>query len=155
MRLAPFMIVLLVIDILLGLFNATLDPTLTGYQQYSTGSTYLDLALQPWKWTNNLWLTVLIDAAVVVVGILTAQVLFGRSDILTLAGLAAIFLMMGAMPIVDLYKFTTRNIGQFTNCIPGDPCTPAVIFGVLIAGVMAVMWTMTVIEWWFWRPTTQ
>lgn len=155
MRLAPFMIILFVVWIVLGLLNATMDPTLSNYQQYSTGSTYLDILIHPWMWSTNSWLDVLLGGVAIVVGVFTAQVLFGRSDIITLSGLAAVFLSMGALPIVELYSFMTRNTAQFMGCVPNVACTPSIIAGVLTAGVVGLLYSMTVLEWWLWRPATQ
>ena len=153
MRLAPFMVVLFIMYITLGLLNSTLDPTLFAYGSH--GVSFLNILIQPWLWADNSFITLIIGAVFTISAITAAASFLSRSDILTLAGLAGIFLSMGAVPIVGLYDFITRNSGQFAGCIPGNPCAAASIIGALTAGVVALMYCMTVVEWWLWRPTTQ
>jgi hypothetical protein len=153
MRLGPFFVVLFVMYIVMGLLNATLDPSLLAYG--TTGTSFLDILIQPWIWTGNSFLALIVGSVFAVSAITAAASFISRSDILTLAGLAGVFLSMGAVPIVGLYDFVTRNIGQFAGCIPGSPCGPAAIIGALTAGVVALMYAMTVLEWWLWRPATQ
>jgi len=153
MRLGPFIVVLFVMYIVMGLLNATLDPTLFAYG--TTGTSFLNILIQPWIWSGNTFILLLVGAVFTISAITAASAFLSRSDILTLAGLAGIFLSMGAVPIVALYDFITRNIGQFAGCIPGTACGPASIIGALTAGVVALMYCMTILEWWLWRPTTQ
>jgi hypothetical protein len=153
MRMGPFLIVLYVFNIVIGLLDKVLTPTLTGYQSISTGSTYLDILIQPWVWSQNTFLTMLVTSIFIISGITAAAAFLTRSDILTLAGVAGIFLSMGALPLVNMYSFVTRNIGQFA-CNPGDPCTAAAVIGSLTVGVIGLMYAFTVLEWWLWRPTT-
>lgn len=153
MRLGPFFIVLFVIHISIGLLDKVLTPTLTGFQSISTGSSFMDILIQPWMWNNNSFTLIILGSIFTVSAITAATAYLTRSDILVLAGLAGIFISMGAIPIVNLYSFITRNVNQFA-CTPGD-CLAASVIGGLTAGVLGLMFIMTVIEWWLWRPTTQ
>lgn len=154
MRLGPFFVVLFVIHICIGLLDKVLTPTLTGFQSISTGSTFMDILIQPWLWSSNTFLTLLITSVFAISAITAATAYLTRSDILTLAGLAGVFISMGAIPIVSLYSFITRNVGMFA-CTPGQACAAAAVIGSLTAGVVGLMYAMTVLEWWLWRPTTQ
>jgi len=155
MRLGPFMVVLFIIYLILGLFNHILDPNLSNFTNTSSGATFLDILTQPYLWSTNTFLLLLTTAVFVAAAVTTGIGIISRSDILTLAGLAAVFFSMGAVPIVALYSFMARNIGQFAGCIPGDACAEASVVATLTAGVVALMWAMTVLEFWLWRPTTQ
>lgn len=154
MRLGPFLVVLYVTYIVIGLLDKVLTPGLNSYASISTGSTFFDIITQPWLWSTNTFLTAIATAVVTVTALTAAAAFFTRSDILTLAGLAGMFLSMGALPMVSMYSFITRNIGQFA-CTPGEACAAATVIGSLTVGVIALMYAMTVIEWWFWRSTTQ
>lgn len=173
MRLAPMMVVLFVMYIVMGLLDQTLDPTLQGFGTcYNstvlawnvTGATgncangaginFFSLITQPYLWKDNSFLLTLIAAVFVVSAITAAAAYLTRSDILVLAGLAGIFFSMGSVTLVKLYDFVTRNVGQFA-CNVGEACGPATIVGALVAGVVGLMYAMTVLEWWLWRPTTQ
>jgi|WetSurMetagenome_2_1015567.scaffolds.fasta_scaffold35926_2 hypothetical protein len=154
MRLGTFMVVLFVMYLLMGLVDKTLDPNLIAYG--TTGTTFLDILIQPWAWTTNSFLLLLVGSVFTISAITAATSVLTRSDILTLAGLAGVFISMGSVPIIRLYDFMTRNIGPFiSECIPGQACLPASMLGALTAGVVALMFAMTVLEWWLWRPTTQ
>ena len=153
MRLGPFMIVLFVMYIALGLLNHTLNSNLYDYN--STGTTFLDILIKPWIWSDNPFLVLVAGAAIAIAGLTTAIGIITRSDIVTLSGLAGAFISMGAVPIMALYDFMSRNIGQFAGCIPGDTCAAASIIGALTGGILALMWVMTVMEFWLWRPVTQ
>lgn len=176
MRLAPFMIVLFVMYIVIGLIDQSfVDPnhpldqygscynsTILGWNvtgavgncANGNGVNFFSLITQPYNWQDNSFLLTLIAAVFVVSAITAAAAYLTRSDILTLAGLAGIFFSMGSVTIVALYSFITRNVGQFA-CTAGQACGPAQIIGGLTAGVVALMWAMTVLEWWLWRPATQ
>lgn len=153
MRLGPFFIVLFVIHISIGLLDKVLSTTLNEFQTVSTGSTFMDLLIQPWMWSNNAFILIVLGSVFTVSAITAATAYLTRSDILVLAGLAGIFISMGAIPIVNLYSFVTRNVEQYA-CTPGD-CMASAIIGGLTAGVIGLMYVMTVLEWWLWRPTTQ
>ena len=74
---------------------------------------------------------------------------------LPLFALFGAFMSLGAVPIINLYSFVTRNVGQMAGCSIGQVCAPANIFGALSAGILAIMWIFTGLEWWAWRATTQ
>ena len=153
MRLGTFFVVLYISYIILGLVNHTLDPSLYSYN--SSGNSFLTILIQPWVWSNNTFILLLVGAVFTVSAITAAASFLSRSDILTLAGLAGVFLSMGAVPIIALYDFMARNTGQFVGCIPGQACAASSVVGGLTAGVVALMYCMTVLEWWLWRPATQ
>ena len=153
MRLAPFMVVLFVMYLSINVLDKTLDPTLQNPD--STGVSYFALILQPSLWDTNSFIVLLIGF-IGAVSLITATIgILTRSDIVTLSGGAASLMAMGAIPIIQLYWFMSRNVGSMTGCIPGDPCASAMIVGSLTAGVVGLMWVMTVLEFWLWRPVTQ
>jgi hypothetical protein len=93
--------------------------------------------------------------AIGVTTILIGSTIFSKSDIVTLFGLFLIFMSIGAVPCVSLYSFVTREIGLYTSdCIIGEPCEVAMIFGGLSAGILMLLWLWSCLEWWLWRATT-
>lgn len=172
MRLGPFFVVLFIMYISIGLLDQTLDPNLQGFGNCINittianvtgavgncanggGINFFSLITQPYLWKDNQFLLMLIAIIFTVSAITAVASFFSRSDILTLAGLAGVFMSMGSVTIISLYYFITRNVGVFA-CNAGSSCGPATIIGGLTAGVIALMYAMTVMEWWLWRPTTQ
>ena len=152
MRLGPFLVILWAVYLMMGLINDTLDPNLSPYG--STGYTWMDMILSPWQWSTNQFLLAITAAVGGLTLIVAASSFFTRSDIATLSPLAGGFILMGAVPIVGLYAFVTRNVGMFA-CTAGESCAAANIIGASTAGIVGIMYLMTVMEWWFWRPATQ
>lgn len=163
MRLAPMTVFMFVVYLMIGIFDQTLDPNLNAYG--NAGSNFLFATiLQPWNWTGTVnilgfatvsMLGILGTMLVVATGIAVAGSVLGRSDITTLYAPFLAFMAIGAAPILVLYSFVTRNVGMFAGCTIGEICGPAQIIGALTAGVLAIMWLYTCMEWWAWRATTQ
>jgi len=155
MRLAPFLMVLFVLYVMMGLIDQTMNPSLQAYGN-GAGSAWLTALTQPWNWQGNSLLLLLGTSVVAAVGIAVGTSFFSRSDIVTLAALAYAFMAMGAIPLITLYSFVTRNVGWFIpDCTIGQPCGPANIIGGLTVGVLGLFYLFTVLEWWMWRPATQ
>ena len=164
MKIGPVTIMMFVIYLFIGIFDQVFDPNLNAYG--NAGQDFLfNTILQPWNWSGTatftifgqsvpMFLAVLFGAITLAVGISLAGSIFGRSDIFTLFPLFTAFLTLGAIPCLSLYNFVSRNVAMFTNCEIGQPCGPAMIFGALTAGVLAIMWMFTCVEWWAWRSTT-
>jgi hypothetical protein len=163
MRLAPMTVFMFVIYLSIGVFDQIFDANLNAYGNGSTSFLFNTL-LQPWNWSGTIVIGgisfptfILLFGSIVSVGVGVAVTgsLFGRSDISVLAPMAAAFASLGAIPIISLYNFVTRNVALFSDCTIGVTCAPAQIAGALSAGVLAIMYLFTVFEWWFWRQTTQ
>ena len=155
-------IVMTIIYLCIGIFDQTLDPTLQGYGNGSTGF-IMGTLFQPWNWSGSVnilgfnvaLLGILGSAIAVSLGIAVIGSVLGRSDIVTLFPLFTALMSLGAMPCIVIYSFVTRNVGQMAGCSTSVPCGPAMIFGGLSAGVLAVMWLFTCLEYWSWRSVTQ
>jgi hypothetical protein len=163
MRLGPMSVVMLIIYLMIGIFDQTLDPNLQAYGNGATGFVFATI-LQPWNWSGTMTIAgitvpsllgILGSAIVIAVGIALIGSVLGRSDIVTLFALFGSLMSIGAMPCVVLYSFVSRNVGQLAGCAANAVCAPANIAGALSAGVLAVMWIFTCMEWWAWRATTQ
>lgn len=154
-----------VMYIMIGIFDQVFDPNLNVINAYGNTATNFAFAaiLQPWNWSGTITifgmqfpslLLILGSAVSVAVGIALFGTVIGRSDIVLLFGVFTAFMSLGALPCIVLYNFVSRNVAMFTNCQLGEPCGPAMIFGALTAGVLAVMWLFTCMEWWAWRSAT-
>lgn len=153
-----------VMYLMIGIFDQTFDPYLNAYGNSAQNWVFATI-LQPWNWSGSITLpiigtvpsliTILGSALVVALGIAVLGSILGRSDISALFALFVAFLSLGSSVCVILYNFVSRNVAMFTNCETGQVCGPAMIFGVLSAGILAVMWLFTCLEWWAWRATTQ
>jgi hypothetical protein len=163
MRIGPMSIVMLVIYLMIGIFDQALDPNLQGYGNGASGYVMASI-FQPWNWSGTITIAgiqipsllgILGAAITIAVGIALIGSVLGRSDIVTLFALFGSLMSLGAIPCIVLYNFVSRNVGQFAGCVTGQPCAPANVFGGLTAGILAVMWIFTCMEWWGWRATTQ
>lgn len=163
MRLGPMSVFMFVLYLMIGIFDQTLDSNLNAYGNGGTSYIFATI-LQPWNWSGTVniagftvpSLILLLGSAITVaVGIALAGAIVGRSDIFSLFSLFVVLLSLGMAPCIVLYSFVSRNVGMFANCNIGEPCGPAMIFGALSAGILAVMWLFTCMEWWAWRATTQ
>lgn len=164
MRLGPMTVFMFVLYLMIGIFDQTLDPNLNAYGNSAQSFVFATI-LQPWNWSGEIYIPlignipsfilILGSAISVAVGIAVLGSVLGRSDISVLFALFTAFTSLGAAPCIVLYSFVSRNIGMMTNCTIGEPCGPAMIFGALSAGILAVMWLFTCLEWWAWRATTQ
>jgi hypothetical protein len=154
-----------VMYLMIGIFDQVFDSNLNVIDAYgNAGQNFLFATiLQPWNWggTINLplvgavpmFLMILGSAITIAVGIAVFGAVLGRSDITTLFALFLAFTALGAAPCIVLYNFVARNVGQFA-CTIGEPCGTAMIFGALTAGILAIMWLFTCMEWWAWRAAT-
>ena len=163
MRLGPMSVVMFIIYLTIGIFDQTLNSNLQGYGNGASGFV-LGSILQPWNWSGTITIAgisipslfgILGVAITIAVGIALIGSVLGRSDIVTLFVLFGAFMSLGVVPIINLYSFVTRNVGQMAGCSIGQVCAPANIFGALSAGILAIMWIFTCLEWWAWRATTQ
>jgi hypothetical protein len=161
MRLAYFLAVLFIAYILIGVYDNILDPDLSQWQKSAdeaspkgVGSLF-NIIIQPYVFNSNQWVRTLLISLGVLTGIMGAAAFATRSDIITLSGLAIFFMGLAAYPLISIWNFVTRNVGMHAGCVVGQPCLPANLIGSLTVGIFALFYTMTVIEWWFWRPTTQ
>lgn len=156
MKLGPTTVALYVMYIVMGVIDKTLNPALAGYGNGGTASYFFSIIIQPWTWQNQPLFAIIISLIGITTGIYVLGALFSKSDIITLAPVAGIFLSLGAIPLVALYSFIDRNIAMFgiTECVAGSPCLPGMLLATLTVGVLSIMYFWTVIEFWFWRQTT-
>lgn len=153
MRLAPFTILLFVMYITIGIYDQTISDQ--GVSYGNGGESFLfNALLQPWNWSGMSFLVLLGSAVFVAAGVAAGTAFFSRSDINSLYALFLAFVAIGAVPIISIYNFVTRNVGMYA-CTVGTSCGPANIVGALTAGVLAIFWIFTCVEWWSWRPATQ
>ena len=162
MKIGPMSVVMLIIYLMIGIFDQTLDPTLQGYGNGVNGFVFATI-LQPWNWSGTVdifgvsvpsFFGILGSAITIAVGIALIGSVLGRSDIVTLFSLFVAIMSLGSLPCIVLYSFVTRNVGMFAGCVANQPCAPANIFGAITAGILAIMWLFTCLEWWAWRQTT-
>ena len=162
MKIGPMSVIMLLIYLFIGIFDRTLDPTLNAYGNGATGFVLASI-FQPWNWSGTINIFgiavpslygILGAAIVIATGIAVIGSVLGRSDIVTLFALFGTFMSLGSVPCIVLYNFVTRNVGQMAGCTTNVPCSPALIFGGLSAGILGIMWLFTCAEWWAWRQMT-
>ena len=164
MKLGPMTIFMFVLYLFIGIFDQTFDKTMNYIGGNINENWLFSTIMQPWNWGGTItflgyevpmMLLILGSTITVAVGIALAGSILGRSDITTLFALFVALLALGAAPCIVLYNFVSRNVGMFiTDCTIGQLCGPAMIFGSLTAGVLAIMWLFTCLEWWAWRSAT-
>lgn len=154
MKMQPMLIVMFVMYIIICLFDHTLSNNVVDtYSGTSEGMDLFNLIVQPDIWAENKIFSLLLLAVGTVTGITTLTGILTRSDILTLSGIAGVWFTLGVVPIVRIYSFVTRNVAQFA-CTAQQECMVSNLFGTLTVGILALMWLMSVVEWWFWRQTS-
>lgn len=164
MRLGPMTVIMFIIYLGIGIFSQTLDTGLNTMGNANQDFLF-NTIMQPQNWSGMftipltgiqvpMFLAVLGSAITIAVGISMGTSLISRSDISVLFSLFLAFVSLGALPCIDLYMFVTRNVNMFA-CSVGEPCFVANLFGALTAGILAIMWLFTCLEWWAWRATTQ
>lgn len=162
MRLGPMTVLLFILYISMGIFDQTLNSDLQGYGNGESSFVFLTI-IQPWNWAGTTevmgvnipnFLGILGGAISIAVGIAVIGSVLGRSDITALFSLFLAFTSLGAVPIIMLYGFMTRNIAPYT-CKISESCFESNLLGALTAGVLGIMWIYTCLEWWAWRSTTQ
>lgn len=163
MKIGPMSVFMFVLYLMIGIFDQTFDVSLNAYGN-SAQNWVWGTILQPWNWSGSITIpligtvpsliTILGGALVVAVGIAVLGSILGRSDIASLFSLFLAFLSLGSSICVIFYNFVSRNVGVFADCQVNQPCGPGMIFGALTAGILAVMWLFTCLEWWAWRQTT-
>jgi hypothetical protein len=162
MRLFYLAFVLFVMYISIGIVDNMLQSNLTPDASVDTKSPNFlyQMFIQPNIWNLSgvsgfsMLMSIFVGIGAVAVGIAVTATVFGKSDIAMLAIPAGVLLSLGAMPIVSIWSFLTRNVASMA-CNVGTECLPASLVGALFAGTLGVLWAFTVIEFWLWRPLTQ
>ena len=163
MRLAYVFSVLLIMYLTIGIIDNVMDTNLSDWEASVSssdnktgisGSTFFNIVFQPYLWKENQWIITLGGILAVSVGIGAVGAYLTKSDIVLLMPFAILLLSIGIYPLISIYSFITRNVGMFA-CTVGETCTEAWLIGILTAGVMGLFYTLSVLEWWFWRPMTQ
>lgn len=154
MRLAQFSIFLFITYLTIGILTQTLAANLTS-DGISTGNMLFDILLQPWNWSNQTFWTVIAGFGVVTAGIVVGTLLVSKSDLGTLAPLAATFFMVGAYMMTNIYWFILNGvISLIPSCSFNQTCYEANLIAGLIGGVVGIMYFYSVLEWWAWRQTS-
>lgn len=157
MRLLHLSVLFFVIYLSIGVFDQVFDNNLQPIGGSLTGNFVLMTLLQPQNWSTNglliiLGLGIVVGTVAALAGSVSAfGITITRSDISALFPLFLVLVGLGSVPIISFYSFITRNVGQFA-CTVGSSCPPAMIIGSLTAGVLALVWIFTCLEWWLWRP---
>jgi len=163
-KIGTMSVIMFVIYVFIGLFDKLFTAEMNYQGSNSLGDFVLATLFHPNIWSGSVVIlgftvptmltvfgTVILTGTAIIIG----STILGKSDIVTLFGLFLIFMSIGAIPCVSLYSFVTRNVGMFvTDCIIGQPCGVAMIFGALSAGILMLMWLFSCLEFWLWRQTT-
>jgi len=128
------------------------------YINYSVGNTSFgnndlwDIIFNPWQGGDSRIIVMLLAFAGLI-GAVGFYPFINRSDI-SLLSLPFLFMLVAPMPtIVQLYSFINSQVAAFA-CAVNTSCLPGQLFGVLLAGGLAIEWVVSCLEWWTGRPTS-
>jgi len=146
MKLSNIIMILIILQMSIIVFDSISVPDyeLTSYESNET--TIWGFVLDPSGWSKT-GLLLLFGSLTVVAGLIGVGVyLVTKSDTSLFFGVFTLLLGAGAIPIVSLYNMFNRNISFFgCNSIP---CTPAIIVWALTGGILAILYVLSVLEWW-------
>lgn len=156
MRMTPMIMVMFIMYIMIGIYHQTIGPT--GQISGDSGSFLFNIIIQPWNWsgtTGSIPNLLLLLGGIfgISVGAVVAMSFISKSDIATLSPIFLAIVVAGAPPILSLYNFVVSEMGYYV-CTVGEECGPANILGWLTAGILALYWIFTCLQWWTWRETT-
>jgi len=146
MKLSNMIMILVILQASILLYDAVAgdDYELTSYE--SNESVIWNFVADPSGWTGTSLLLIFGSLTLVSGAIGVGVYLVTKSDTSLFFGVFTLLLGAGAIPIVSLYNMFNRNISFFgCNSIP---CTPAIIVWALTGGILAILYVLSVLEWW-------
>lgn len=159
MKLAYLIIILVIIQASVILFDGLLDNTSYTLDPYNSSteinqSTNIiwDFILNPtgWESTN---LLVILGGLVGLVGAIGIGVyLYTKSDTVLLFGVFSILLGFGSIPIISLYGVFNRNPAMW-GCVT-TPCPISIFVWAITGGLLAIFYVLACLEFWTGRPAT-
>lgn len=159
MKLAPMIMLLVIIQIVIIFFTGTYtetDYTLNPYNiteiQNNTSPDIFTFILDPTGWSASNLLILLASLIGVSGTIALGTYILTKSDTILFAPVAILFFGFGAIPIISLYNVFMNNAAMF-GCT-SIPCSTAIMIWGLIAGPIAIFYVLAVLEWWTGKSTS-
>lgn len=158
MKLANMIMILLVIQGIIMLFNGlmptegcigncTAEYDLETYNDSSSNSIW-NFAVNPTGWKTTNWIVFLLAILGIGIGATFIGTVAGyKGDVLLFFGYFTMFLLIGAIPLMSLYLIITNDPLIF-GCDLAGPCFPSQMLFLFTGGILAVLYTLSVIEWW-------
>lgn len=163
MKIVPAILILLILQISIILFDNTFSSTdynLNPYNQTYTvngtvvsGEPIWNLLVNPIEWYNNSFMMGIIGLTAVAALITLGIYLIVKTETVLLGPLCLIIFGFGLVPIVNLYQVLNREVGYYA-CTLSSACTLSIILGLLITGPLIAIWAFAVLEFWTGRQTT-
>ena len=159
MKLAPMIMLLVIIQVSIMFFNVTyvedsyvLDPYNSSTIINNTSPDMMEFIQDPTGWSGSNFLT-LFSGLIGIAGAFAVGVyLVTKSDTILFMPVAMVLFGFGAIPLISLYTVFTSNSTIFgcTELI----CPTAVMIYTLTVGVLAIFYVLAVLEWWSGRSTS-
>jgi len=146
MKLSNMIMILVILQASILLYDAVAgdDYELTSYE--SNESVIWNFVADPSGWTGTSLLLIFGSLTLVSGAIGVGVYLVTKSDTSLFFGVFTLLLGAGAIPITSLYLAFTRNVEAF-GCTE-MPCMPAIIVFALTGGILAILYVLSVLEWW-------
>jgi len=159
MKLSYMIMILIILQASILLFDGLLNPTSFTYDPYNatinlnnTDNVFWDFATDPTGWSSSGLFVILLSIIGVAGAIGIGVYLYTKSDLVLLFTFFGTLLGIGAVPVIQLYNLFNRNPAMW-GCT-GIPCPTSIFVWTLTGGVFAIFWVMACIEWWSGRPTS-
>ena len=159
MKLAPMVMLLIIIQITIMFFNSayaegsyTLNPYNISDIVNNTSPSVFEFILDPTGWSGS-DILILISGIVGVAGAFAVGVyLVTKSDTILFMPIAMMFFGLGAIPMISLYNVFMSNSSMF-GCT-GIPCPLAIMVYGASVGLISIFYILAVLEFWSGRSTS-
>lgn len=154
MKLMPMIMLLVVLQLTIMVFDTTYDQAHYNLNPYNVTSqinnsspNVFDFIMDPTGWGDSAFLGIWIGLISVAGAIGIGVYLYTKSDLALLFGAFTALLGFGAIPIISLYNIINREIALF-GCTVGSVCVPSLLIWGLTGGLISIFYVGSVIEWW-------
>ena len=159
MKLAPMIMLLVIIQIVIMFFNVayvedsyTLDSYNSSTIINNTSPSIMEFIQNPTGWSGSDLLK-LFSGIVGVAGLFSIGVyLVTKSDTILFMPVAMVLFGFGAIPIISLYNVFMSNSSLF-GCT-SIPCPLAIMAYTVTVGLIGIFYVLAVLEWWSGRSTS-
>ena len=159
MKLAPIIMLLIIIQVTIMFFNSAyveesyiLDPYNSSTIINNTSPSIMEFITDPTGWSGSDFLTMFSGLIGVAGAFAVGVYLVTKSDTVLFMPVAMVLFGFGAIPLISLYNVFMSNSSIF-GCT-SMPCSLAIIIYAITAGLIAIFYILTVLEWWSGRSTS-
>ena len=159
MKLAPMIMLLVIMQITIMFFNSAYTETSYTLNPYNitdvvnnTSPRVLEFILDPTGWSGSDILTLIVGIIGVVGTFAVGVYLVTKSDTILFMPVAMMFFGFGAIPMISLYNVFMSNSSMF-GCTE-IPCSLAIMIYGASVGLISIFYILAVLEWWSGRSTS-